>query len=196
MDLVTRIAKQAHEVNRAYCASLGDYSQPSWEDAPDWQKDSAINGVRAHLADPLMTPDQSHKSWMAQKEAEGWKYGPVKDPEKKEHPCMVEYIDLPVEQRTKDYLFKGVVESFRQDWIEWNSKPSLSDNQRAAIHRHFTYHPPKPDQLPRFERIRQCAGELAAAIYECTPECADQTAAIRKVREAVMTANAAIACHE
>lgn len=46
---VDAIAKRAHEVNRAYCASIGDHSQPAWEDAPQWQKDSAIAGVRAHL---------------------------------------------------------------------------------------------------------------------------------------------------
>ena len=30
-------AKTAHEVNRAYCQGLGDYSQLHWEEAPDWQ---------------------------------------------------------------------------------------------------------------------------------------------------------------
>jgi len=36
--------------------------------------------------------------------------------------------------------------------------------------------------------------ELALVILEHTPPSADQSAAIRKVREAVMTANASIAC--
>jgi hypothetical protein len=34
---------------------------------------------------------------------------------------------------------------------------------------------------------------LAEAILENTPQCADQQAALRHVREAVMTANAAVA---
>jgi hypothetical protein len=104
-----QIAKTAHEVNRAYCAALGDLSQPEWEDAPEWQRSSAINGVRAHLSGSL-TPEQSHESWMAEKRAAGWKYGAVKNPEAKEHPCFVPYAELPVEQRVKDYLFKAVVE--------------------------------------------------------------------------------------
>ena len=29
------IAKVCHDVNRAYCKSVGDDSQVSWEDAPD-----------------------------------------------------------------------------------------------------------------------------------------------------------------
>lgn len=107
------IARVAHEVNRAYCAALGDMSQPAWPDAPQWQKDSAINGVRFHLANPEAGPDHSHNSWLAEKEAGGWKYGPVKDPEKKEHPCFVPYDQLPVEQKAKDYLFRGVVHALR-----------------------------------------------------------------------------------
>ena len=57
----------------------------------------------------------------------------------------------------------------------------------------FTYHPPTEDQKLRYETIRVAAKVLAKTILLQTPTCADQTAAIRKVREAVMTANAAIA---
>lgn len=108
------IARICHEVNRAYCASLGDASQPAWADAPQWQKDSALVGVRMHLANPNAGPDDSHKSWLAQKVAEGWVYGPIKDPVTKQHPCMVPYEELPQEQRAKDYLFRGVVHALRR----------------------------------------------------------------------------------
>lgn len=106
------IAKVAHEVNRGYCQSLGDNSQPKWEDIPDWQKDSAIDGVMFHMGNNA-TPEESHQSWLNHKIEDGWKWGPVKDPVKKEHPCLVLYSDLPREQKTKDYLFKSVVESFK-----------------------------------------------------------------------------------
>lgn len=104
-----QIARVAHEVNRAYCQALGDESQPSWEDAPQWQKDSAINGVKFHLANPDAGPEHSHVEWLKEKTAAGWKFGPVKNPDKKEHPCFVPYEQLPVEQKAKDYLFRGVV---------------------------------------------------------------------------------------
>jgi RyR domain len=107
------IARVAHEINRAYCAAIGDNSQPAWADAPDWQKNSAIAGVNMHMANPNATPEDSHKSWLAQKQAEGWTYGPVKDPAKKEHPCFLPYDELPQEQRVKDYLFRGVVHALR-----------------------------------------------------------------------------------
>jgi hypothetical protein len=60
----------------------------------------------------------------------------------------------------------------------------------------FSYHAPKGDQAERYEKIRAKARELAEVIVECTPGSPDQTAAIRKLRESVMTANAAIAINE
>lgn len=111
-NIIEQIAKTCHEVNRAYCESIGDNSQPIWDDAPQWQKDSAISGVNFHLENPFSKPSDSHDNWMKEKLNDGWKYGPVKDPEKKQHPCMVEYNQLPKEQQTKDALFIAVVRSF------------------------------------------------------------------------------------
>lgn len=103
------IARVCHEVNRAYCASIGDLSQPAWEDAPEWQRQSAITGVKFTIDNPDAKPSASHESWLAEKKRDGWKYGPVKDPAKKEHPCFVPYEQLPAEQKSKDYLFQAVV---------------------------------------------------------------------------------------
>jgi hypothetical protein len=59
----------------------------------------------------------------------------------------------------------------------------------------FTYHAPAGDvQLQQYHRIREAGYLLAHTIMVNAPAGADQSAAIRKVREAVMTANAAIAC--
>lgn len=104
-----QIARVCHEVNRAYCASLGDTSQPAWEAAPDWQRASAIKGVAFAVANPDARPSDSHESWLSEKRRDGWRYGPVKNPETKEHPCFVEYDELPPEQRAKDHLFLAVV---------------------------------------------------------------------------------------
>lgn len=106
---IEKIAKACHEVNRAYCLSLGDASQPAWEDAPQWQKDSAILGVKLHVNNPNAGPQASHACWMDQKIADGWKYGPTKDPEAKIHPCIVPFEKLPVEQQAKDFIFRAVV---------------------------------------------------------------------------------------
>ena len=58
----------------------------------------------------------------------------------------------------------------------------------------FSYHAPESDQLEKYARLRDAAHIFAEVINESCPESADKTAAIRKVREAVMTANASIAC--
>lgn len=108
---LSQIAQVAHEINQSYCWSIGDDTQVGWEDAPQWQRDSALLGVQFHLKNPNASPSSSHDSWLAQKTAEGWKYGPVKDADKKEHPCYVPYNELPTEQKSKDYLFKQVVKS-------------------------------------------------------------------------------------
>lgn len=103
-----RIARVCHEVNRAYCQALGDTSQPTWADAPEWQRSSARMGVDLHTMGDF-GPEASHISWMQQKQDEGWVYGPVKDAEKKEHPCMVPFDQLPREQQAKDFIFRAVV---------------------------------------------------------------------------------------
>lgn len=107
-----QIAKVCHEANRAYCEALGDHSQPTWENAADWQKTSALKGVQLHLSGEH-PPSASHESWMQEKLDTGWKYGPVKNPLIKEHPCMVPFDQLPIEQQRKDILFKNVVEAFK-----------------------------------------------------------------------------------
>ena len=58
----------------------------------------------------------------------------------------------------------------------------------------FTYHAPSTDDLVAYDKLRNAAKSFALAINEACPESADKTAAIRKVREAVMTANASVAC--
>ena len=54
-------------------------------------------------------PEASHISWMKQKAEDGWVYGPVKDPEKKQHPCMVPFDQLPIDQQAKDFIFRSIV---------------------------------------------------------------------------------------
>lgn len=102
------VARVAHQTNKAYCELLGDKSQVDWEDAPKWQQASAILGAEFHHQFPDVGDDASHNSWMEEKEREGWVYGPIKDPEKKEHPCMVPFEQLPLEQQLKDALFRSI----------------------------------------------------------------------------------------
>jgi len=129
LDLIEFAAKKTHEANRAYCASIGDDSQTAWEDAPDWQRASAIAGVTFMLESSAQdwTPAASHESWLAQKEADGWVYGETKDAEAKTHPCMVPYEQLPAEQRAKDELFGDTVAQAVADWTSAQMKEANGD---------------------------------------------------------------------
>lgn len=109
---VWNIARICHEANRAYCFSIGDTSQLPWPDAPEWQKDSAFKGVEFHLSGER-TPEESHESWLAEKKAQGWKYGPMKNVDAKEHPCFLPYSELPEAQQVKDKLFSAIVGVFK-----------------------------------------------------------------------------------
>lgn len=106
--IIEAAARAAHEANRAYCIALGDASQVSWDEAPEWQRSSCFNGARGVLVDGN-GPRDSHASWIEEKARTGWKFGPVKDAEKKEHPCFVPYDALPEAQRAKDDVFTHVV---------------------------------------------------------------------------------------
>jgi hypothetical protein len=104
---VEQIARVCHETNRGWCEANGDFSQRSWDDAEEWQRDSAIEGVSVALAGA--TPEQQHDAWCQSKFDDGWVYGDTKDADAKTHPCLVPYSDLPAEQKVKDHLFVAIV---------------------------------------------------------------------------------------
>lgn len=108
MPDVDGIARVCHEANRAYCETIGDTSHFAWEFAPDWQKESAIEGVRTIMDDPGITPQKLHEKWMAEKEQAGWVHGNTKDEALKTNPCIMPYGYLPRAQRVKDVLFQAV----------------------------------------------------------------------------------------
>ncbi|MBX3017965.1 MAG: hypothetical protein KF767_08755 [Bdellovibrionaceae bacterium] len=107
-------ARVTHEANRAYCRSIGDQSQVPWDEAPEWQKASAINGVKFAVENPGATPESMHENWMREKLDSGWIFGEVKNPEAKTHHCLVEHSQLPLEQRVKDHLFLGIVRALQK----------------------------------------------------------------------------------
>lgn len=110
---VEDIARVCHEVNAAYCLAWGDSSQPSWDDASDSIKESAVKGVKFRLDNPTVGAEAQHNSWLEDKKRDGWKYGPEKNEAAKEHPCFVVFDELPEFQKGKDYIFKQVVNSLR-----------------------------------------------------------------------------------
>ncbi len=129
---VVSIAEVCHQANKAYCRTIGDYSQPDWTIAPEWQHESAKKGVVFHLEQlrggTNPSPAASHESWLAEKAADGWQYGEEKDPVAKTHPCFVPYDQLPAAQRRKDYIFGAIVRAF----FECADEKTVDEEQLAT----------------------------------------------------------------
>lgn len=104
-QLIQQTARACHYNNKAFCESIGDYSQSNWEDADDWQREAAIEQTTAHFENGPIDAGTSHRKWMEQKLANGWQVGPVKDGELKTHPDLVPFEDLSFEAKVKDYIF-------------------------------------------------------------------------------------------
>lgn len=102
-----QIARICHEACRAL-----QYVQEDPAPSVPWDCESAetravaVEGVRA--ARQGITPRESHEDWMRAKQAQGWAYGPEKDPERRTHPNLVPYDDLPPAQRDKDQMFLAI----------------------------------------------------------------------------------------
>lgn len=62
----------------------------------------------------------------------------------------------------------------------------------AEIKDLFTYHAPTPEMTAKFLVVRDAIEKAALAIDSQCPPGADRTAAMRKLKEAHMTANASI----
>jgi NTP pyrophosphatase (non-canonical NTP hydrolase) len=136
-NLIEAIALCCHEMNRRWCQLTGDASQPSWEDAPEWQRKSLINGVRFRLENPNAPDSASHDNWAAEKRADGWVWGPFKIPETKRHPCLVPFEELSPIQQAKDRLCGEVVRAFAESW-------NLAPKREAE----YNCRPYKPQRVP------------------------------------------------
>jgi hypothetical protein len=108
---IEKIARVCHEANRGWCIANGDHSQAAWEDAAEWQRESAIDGVKFALSNPDARDSAQHDSWMQLKLSEGWRYGKIKDATAKTHPCLVPFEQLPAEQQAKDRIFRAIVKA-------------------------------------------------------------------------------------
>jgi hypothetical protein len=106
-------ARVCHEANRVMqLAADEEQLSPKWDNAPEWQKESAIEGVKAALTG--QSASMLHESWRQKKIADGWVWGPVKDGDKKTHPALVGYLRLPDEQKMKDHMFRAIVSAFEE----------------------------------------------------------------------------------
>ncbi len=108
---VEAIARIVHAAIRAYQLALGEAAAARWEEAEPWQRESTIEGVKFRLDHPGAPISAQHDQWMAEKQAAGWRYGAVKDAQKKTHPALVPFTELSETERRKDALFQAVIDA-------------------------------------------------------------------------------------
>jgi RyR domain-containing protein len=89
---LAKIARVCHEAFRAWCASLGDTTKPPWEQAEEWRRDFAVNGVRQVLNGA--SPSDIHDLWRSRRQAAGWTHGDQKAPRLRKTPNLVPYDQL------------------------------------------------------------------------------------------------------
>jgi len=75
-------------------------------------------------------------------------------------------------------------------------KADRLSKQLLELEVRFTYHPPREDQVPRYNRLRSIALAFARDLVELTPESREQSLALTHLDQVVMFANAAIARRE
>lgn len=105
------IAELCHEANRAIQRQLGEQVNFPWENTSPDLRASALDGVQKILDGTIKTPEESHANWVIYKREQGWVYGEAKDFAKQEHPQLVPYEALPVEQQIKDAVFWAIVKA-------------------------------------------------------------------------------------
>ena len=73
---------------------------------------------------------------------------------------------------------------------------NMTDDEKTRLTKDFTYHPPFPNQVPRYEEIRDYGRTFAATLLKDCPPSRERSLALTALEEAVMWANASIARNE
>lgn len=107
-ELQSRLVLAIHEANKEIQQQTGEIIPQLSEHLTK----SILDGVYFVLDNPNCTPEQQHNNWVHFKRADGWRYGQTKDFERKEHPCLVPYSELPEIQQRKDDVFRQTLDNF------------------------------------------------------------------------------------
>lgn len=110
--LLSRIAHAVHNAETVYSTELLGQSKKEWHLLGNTEVQNFANLIYKYLQSPDITPEQLHQEWMDAKLKEGWQYGPEFNEESKHHPCIVQYEELPKEERFKDQLLLAIIKPF------------------------------------------------------------------------------------
>ncbi len=106
-NLFERIAKASYEATNAWAEAAGGTPKARWDDAEDWRRASAVEGVKQALLEGR-TPEQLHESWRKDRLSRGWTPGAKRDAEAKQDPHLKPYAELGDSLKRKSDLFAAV----------------------------------------------------------------------------------------
>lgn len=103
--------------NAEDCYSIEQF-QDAWNDSKNYLVTTKSNNMHAYTPRPIDVSDvelseelndlreaiaeNAHDVWAAERQAQGWTYGPERNDTKKETPCMVSYSQLPDSEKKFD----------------------------------------------------------------------------------------------
>ena len=92
--------------------------EDAWNDSKNYMLTVTSNTMKTYIPQPIDLTDvelaeelyelreaiaeNAHDVWAAERQAQGWTYGPQRDDQKKETPCMVAYSQLPDSEKKFD----------------------------------------------------------------------------------------------
>lgn len=114
---VEKAIAYVHELNRAIRVVNGQDPGPVLENMKELEP-AKYAGVKKAVEKILYgesypSPSMQHDEWIFSKLKDGWTYGPSEDKIAKTHPCMVQFYDLPLEEKLKDVVFVEVLKFLR-----------------------------------------------------------------------------------
>ncbi len=107
---VDACARHAHEGHRIYRQLMGDLSHKPWDEIDVVHRQPvyvAVIGIVESDDDAV----RSHERWVQNLTATGWTKGEKKDGERKTHPNLVPWEDLPNEVQELNKMFVRSVKS-------------------------------------------------------------------------------------
>lgn len=92
--------------------------EDAWDDSKNYMVTISSSNMKTYIPKPIDLSDvelaeelnelreaiaeNAHDVWAAERQAQGWTYGPQRDDQKKETPCMVAYSQLPDSEKKFD----------------------------------------------------------------------------------------------
>jgi hypothetical protein len=107
MNLAERRAKFVYEAARLENEAAGRPINPEpWEKRDEKFRENMTMAVNRQCGPMRLTsPEVLHEEWVRAYEKMGWRYGEVRDTEKKTHPDMVPFNELGRLEQEKDWVF-------------------------------------------------------------------------------------------